>query len=103
MLSINFDVDREWWVSGAVFDRMYDASIGHGVMPPDLIAWRHIAEANGGLDVRLESPSDAERFKNALRDTARRELLAVDDIAANEGYRIALRKLLDLLACPDVE
>ncbi|TLF92276.1 hypothetical protein FEK35_30840 [Nocardia cyriacigeorgica] len=103
MLSISFDPEREWWVSGKVFDRLYDAAIAYGKMPSDLISWRYIADANGGLGLDLESPSDAHRFETALRDSAERELRTLERSTENETYRVSLEKLLDLLAHPKAE
>lgn len=103
MLSISFDRDREWWVSGTVFDRLYDAAIANSTMPSDLIVWRHIADANGGLSVHRQPPTDAQRFTSALRDTARLELHTAAESPENETYRVSLENLLRMLEPPRAE
>jgi hypothetical protein len=49
MLSIRFDEDHEWWVSGRVFERLFLSAREHGHLAPSLEEWRHIADANGGF------------------------------------------------------
>ena len=68
-------------------------------MPHDLEKWRHVADANGWLDLTTMKPSEAGTLVTALRYTAERELprLADTDPASEDGsYRIGLLKLLEV-------
>jgi hypothetical protein len=57
MLSILFDSKTERWVSGGIFQRLVEAALRGGTMPPHLEEWRYIAEANGGMTLSLSFPS----------------------------------------------
>jgi hypothetical protein len=104
MLSIRFGAEREWWVSGAVFDRLLQAALDSGDLPSDLEDWRHFVDANGGFNVERMEPSDANRLKTALRSTAAREFALLenrDSDPAAETYRTSLLKLLQALSPHD--
>ncbi|MFD7846105.1 hypothetical protein ACFV4K_24570 [Nocardia sp. NPDC059764] len=98
MLSVRFGSENEWWVSGSVFDRLFDAAIGYELMPGDLEDWRYVVDANGGMDVNKEKPQDAGRFKAALLESAQRELNSVERTQDNWTYTTSLEKLVKLLA-----
>ncbi|GAB0104777.1 hypothetical protein JMUB6875_37520 [Nocardia sp. JMUB6875] len=97
MLSVRFGSEAEWWVSGAVFDRLFDAAVEYGVMPDDLADWRYVVDANGGMDVDEEQPQDAIRFRGALLESARLELDSVERTEDNRSYVTSLEKLVSLL------
>ena len=99
MLSISFDSDHEWWVSGKIFDRLFQSALDRG-MSPNLEQWRDVANANGGLDLSLIEPAEADELLAALRSTAERELarLEATDPASEDGsYRISLLKFMELM------
>lgn len=99
MLSIRFDAKREWWVSGMVFDRIFNAAKGHGELTPRMDHWRNVANANGGLSLSSIPFSDAHELIQVIRHTAERDLAglgAVESRSADESYRAALEKLLAL-------
>jgi hypothetical protein len=103
MLSIRFDSKTEWWVSGGTFARLFEAALRDGIMPARLEEWRHIADANGGLDLSQLAPADAGEFVAALRSTAEREVQRLKDASATTpdgSYRISLQKLLALASGP---
>jgi hypothetical protein len=100
MLSISFDADREWWVSGAIFERLFDSALKAGELPQELAEWRHIADANGGLDLSLIEQPAAGALSGGLRRAAQHELARfgdADPATPDGGYASALRRLLDLL------
>ena len=99
MLSIRFDSNTEWWVSGGTFARLFEAALREGTMPVHLGEWLHVAEANGGLDVSELAAADAGQLVAALRSTAEREVHRLRDRSATTpdgSYRISLQKLLAL-------
>ena len=99
MLSIRFNLEHDWWVSGKTFDRLFQSALDSGKMLPNLERWRHVANANGGLDLSIMEPSETDELVTALRYTAERELghLGNIDLASEDGsYRIDLLKLLDV-------
>ena len=101
MLSIRFDGEREWWVSGRVFERLYLAALDSGSMPARLEHWRHVADANGGLTVSDLPRSEADELTAALRVTAERELEGLAEDGADPfdtTYRVSLAKLLKVLS-----
>ena len=77
MLSIRFDIDREWWVSGAIFERLFDGALAHGRLLPALHELRHVAEANGGLALADIDAADAHALKVGLCSEAQCELHAL--------------------------
>jgi hypothetical protein len=94
MLSIRLDDEREWWVSSAVFDRLFESALTHGDVAPELADWQMIAHANGGCSL-----IDAEEVTQGLFAAARREiaLVADADLASADGtYKVSLGKLLAL-------
>lgn len=99
MLSIKFDSDREWWVSGMIFERLFQAALDGGEIPPELEGWRHSADANGGLDCSSMDAAEAKRLVTALRTTAKLEVEALEHanrVSEDGSYYVSLRKLLDL-------
>jgi hypothetical protein len=99
MLSIRFDSKTEWWVSSETFARLVEAALRDGVMPAHLEEWRHIADANGGLDLSQLAPADADEFVAAIRSTAEREVQRLRHASATTpdgSYRVSLQKLLTL-------
>jgi hypothetical protein len=99
MLSIRFAPDKEWWVSGKVFERLFQAALERGKMPAKLERWQHVADANGGFDVSSIERSEAEQLTAALRSTAEAELDLVRTASLNSEdgtYRVSLLKLLQI-------
>jgi hypothetical protein len=99
MLSIRFRPENEWWVSGKIFDRLFQAALDSGTIPPDLEHWRHVADANGGFDLSGLEPGDADQLTAGLRRTAERELARLGNVnpASESGaYRCSLLALLDV-------
>lgn len=99
MLSIRFSSDREWWVSGQVFARLFQTALRSGIMPAGLEEWFHVAEANGGLDLSQIPTAEARELVAALQSTAEREVQFFQDSALateDSSYRISLQKLLAL-------
>jgi hypothetical protein len=99
MLSISFDSEHEWWVSGKIFERLFQSALDRG-MSPKLEQWRDVANANGGLDLTLMEPGEADELMTALRSAAERDLtqLGAADPASEDGsYRVGLLKLLDAM------
>lgn len=98
MLSIQLDEKHEWWVSGKVFDRLFQSALDCGNMSPHLEHWRHVADANGGLDVSAMDPSEADGLVTALRHTAEGELARLGDVdpfSEDGSYRVSLLKLVE--------
>jgi hypothetical protein len=99
MLSIQLNDKHEWWVSGKVFERLFQSALDGGKMPPDLEHWRHVADANGGLNLSRINPLEANEMVTALRDTAEREIARLRDAdpATEDGsYCTSLLKLLEV-------
>lgn len=97
MLSIMFAENREWWVSGPVFERLFDAAMNEGFMPERLERWRHETDANGGIYLPDRPADDARTFIGALSRAARSELkkFADVDLDTQDGtYVVSLQKLL---------
>ncbi|MSQ48573.1 MAG: hypothetical protein EXR78_09380 [Deltaproteobacteria bacterium] len=68
-------------------------------MSSNLEYWRHVADANGGLDLSTMEPSETDELVTALRYTAERELARlgnVDPASEDGSYRIGLLKLLEV-------
>ena len=103
MLSIHFDIDREWWPSGAVFERLFDCALAHGRLSPALHELRHVAEANGGLALADIDAADAHALKVGLCSEAQCELQRIGREGEDDGdatYCASLRKLLALFDAP---
>ncbi|MFD3593176.1 hypothetical protein ACFWU5_10640 [Nocardia sp. NPDC058640] len=94
MLTINFDDKTEWWVSGAVFDRLFEAAVSSGAMPERLRLWQHVANANGGFFPTGEPATDINDFRSALQVTAQAELPGLASEGADWTYKISLEKLI---------
>ena len=100
MLSIRFNGDHEWWVSGKIFDRLFQSALDNG-MSPNLEHWRDVANANGGFSVTRMERSQADELVTALRSAAERDLtqLGAADPATEDGsYCIGLLKLLEAMS-----
>jgi hypothetical protein len=103
MLSIRLDAKTEWWVSGGVFDRLFEAALRNGSMPSHLERWLHVADANGGLDVSQLPAADSSQLIAALRSTAEGEVRRLSHASADTAdgsYRFSLQKLLALEIAP---
>jgi hypothetical protein len=99
MLSILFDEDREWWVSGATFDRLVQSALDSGALPAELADLRRVANANGGLSLDSLEPAAAARLVTALRTAAQRDVTALadaDPASEDGGYRAGITRFLDL-------
>lgn len=97
MLSIRFDADHEWWVSGRVFERLFLSALEHGHLAPSLEEWRHVADANGGFSLARLDPAVARELMVGLRAAAIAELarLGEVDLHTQDGtYKVSLEKLL---------
>ena len=100
MLSIRVGPEREWWVSGETFHRLFQSALEHGEMQEGLEHWRHVADANGGLDISSMQPAEAALLVAGLRRAAERDLANlcnVDMATRSGGYREALIRLLEAL------
>jgi hypothetical protein len=96
MLSIHFDTDHEWWVSGRVFERLFLSALEHGQLAPSLEEWRHVADANGGLSFSRLEQDVARELLAGLRAAAIAELarLGEVDLHTQDGtYKVSLEKL----------
>jgi hypothetical protein len=97
MLSIRFDTDHEWWVSGRVFERLFLSALEHGQLAPSLEDWRHVADANGGFSLASLETSVARDLLTGLRAAAIAELARLGnvDLHTQDGtYKVSLEKLL---------
>jgi hypothetical protein len=97
MLSIVFKPKGEWWVSSAVFDRLFQSALDHGEIAPAMGHWHDIVTANGGFDLSDAPVSEAEQLTLGLHRTAERELVLLREVTpqSEEGtYRASLLKLL---------
>jgi hypothetical protein len=97
MLSIRFDNDREWWVTGAVFERLFLSGLGYGQLAPSLEEWRHVADANGGFSLARLEPAVARDLTAGLRAAASAELARLGNVdlrTADGTYKVSLEKLL---------
>ena len=97
MLSIRFDTDHEWWVSGRVFERLFLSALEHGQLSPSLEEWRHVADANGGFSFGEDEQDVARDLMTGLRAAAIAELsrLGNVDLHTQDGtYKVSLEKLL---------
>jgi hypothetical protein len=100
MLSIRFDKDHEWWVSGRVFERLFLSALEHGHLAPSLEEWRHVADANGGFSLARLDPAVARDLKTGLRAAAIAELERLGEVdlrTADGTYKVSLEKLLALV------
>ena len=99
MLSIRFDKDHEWWVSGRVFERLFLSALEHGDLAASLEEWRHVADANGGFSLARLEPAIARDLTTGLRAAASAELTRLGDVdlQTEDGtYKVSLEKLLIL-------
>ena len=97
MLSIRFDQDHEWWVSGRVFERLFLSALEHGHLAPSLEEWRHVADANGGFSLARLEPAVARDLVTGLRAAANAELARLGDVdlhTQDGTYKVSLEKLL---------
>src|SRR5215470_2512396 len=97
MLSIRFDTDHEWWVSGRVFERLFLSALEHGQLAPSLEEWRHVADANGGFSLARLEPAVARDLTAGLRAAASAELARLGDVdlRTEDGtYKVSLEKFL---------
>ncbi len=97
MLSIRFDDEREWWVSGGVFEGLFLSALEHGQVSPELAEWRFVADANGGLS--LNNPGAATELATGLRAAAAAEVARLGDVdtQSEDGpCKESLEKLLAL-------
>jgi hypothetical protein len=103
MLSIRFDDDHEWWVSGRVFERLFLSALEHGQLAPALEEWRHVADANGGFSLARLEPEVARELTAGLRAAATAELMRLGDVdlqTAEGTYKVSLEKLLAVTGAP---
>jgi hypothetical protein len=97
MLSIRFDTEREWWVSGRIFERLFLSALEHGQLAPLLEEWRHVADANGGLSFDRVEQGVAAELMVGLRAEARAGWRGSGnvDLQTEDGtYRVSLGKTL---------
>lgn len=100
MLSIRFDEEREWWISGQSFDRLFRFALEHGILRAELEEWQHVANANGGLDLTQLEEAEAEELATGLRAAAERELAelqAADPESPDGSYKTGLERLLSVI------
>jgi len=101
MLSIRFDKEHEWWVSGRVFERLFLSALEHGELASSLEDWRHVADANGGFSLARLEPAIAHDLTAGLRAAASAELARLGDVdlRTEDGtYKVSLEKLLVITA-----
>lgn len=97
MLSIRFDGDREWWVSGRILERLFRSAIENGHLAPALEEWHHVADANGGLSMASVDAAVANELVAGLRAAAHAEVERLPSLnlgAEDETYVASLQKLL---------
>src|SRR4051812_27116354 len=97
MLSIRFDADHEWWVSGRVFERLFLSALEQGQLAPSLAEWQHMATANGGLSFGEDEQDVARELMAGLRAAAIAELARLGDVdlhSQDGTYKVSLEKLL---------
>jgi hypothetical protein len=97
MLSIRFDEDHEWWVSGRAFERLFLSAFEHGQLTPTLEEWRHVADANGGFSLVRLDPAVSRDLIVGPRTAARAELARLGhvDVHSEDGtYQVSLERLL---------
>ena len=96
MRSIRFADGREWWTSGETFERLFRAALSRGTLAPELDEWRHVADANGGLNLDALDPQVASQLASGLAEAAERELAALAEEPADASYRESLTRLVAL-------
>lgn len=99
MLSIRLDRDREWWVPGRVFERLFQSALENGQLGTDLGEWQHVADANGGVSLIDLEPAVARALTVGLRAAASAELVRLGDVDqhTDDGtYKASLAKFLIL-------
>ncbi|MFD6155195.1 hypothetical protein ACFWF7_16055 [Nocardia sp. NPDC060256] len=100
MLSIRFGHDRERWVSGSIFDRLFAAGLRSEVIRPELAEIQHRANANGGLDFGLLDANQAAELTIAIRDAARQEITGLASMSLcpdDQSYLAGLARLLEVV------
>ncbi|MFI6171159.1 hypothetical protein ACIBCN_30570 [Nocardia sp. NPDC051052] len=100
MLSIRFDGDREWWVSGEIFDRLFAEGLRRGLIRPGLAAVQHVANANGGLDVGLLDAKQGAELTTAIRSAAHQEATRLGSMALDaddQSYLAGIARLLEVI------
>jgi hypothetical protein len=98
MLSIRFGGEKEWWVSGKVFDRLFQFALDSERLPPGLEQWRHIADANGGFSFDSMDWFEADQLRRGLREAAQHQLTRLENVSDESEagtYRASLLKLLE--------
>ena len=98
MLSIRFGPEKEWWVSGKVFDRLFQFALDSGRIPPKAEVWRHIADANGGFGFKSMDWFEADQLRTGLREAAEHQLAGLENVSDESEagtYRQSLLKLLE--------
>jgi hypothetical protein len=104
MQLITFGPDREWWVPGRVWDRLFSAvEEQSSSTPEEVMYWFRVTDANNGIDLDEDlEPGLRGPFVTTLGRVAEREHALVAEIDVNDGedgmYRSALERLLELIA-----
>lgn len=99
MLSIWLDREREWWLPGRVFERLFRSALENGQLGADLGEWQHVADANGGVSLVDIEPAVARALTVGLRAAASEELVRlgnVDQHTDDGTYKASLEKFLML-------
>jgi hypothetical protein len=98
MLSIRFN-DKEWWVSGKHFDRLFHAAFKDGA-PAAMEYFSEVANANGGIDFSIvEDRNNVRLLIDSLASCAKREIAEIGDVSPSTedgSYRNALIKFLKI-------
>jgi hypothetical protein len=99
---IVFGPEREWWVPGRVWYRLFQAIEG-APAPDDILHSFRLTNANNGIDLNEDlEPELRHAFVATMRQAAQREIAVVGDVHPEDGedgmYRSALSKLLQLTA-----
>ncbi|GGK53354.1 hypothetical protein [Nocardia camponoti] len=97
MLTINFDDNTEWWTSGGVFDRLFEAAVASGAIPGRMSHWGDVVNANGGYFAKSVDPLDAQVFRDGLLSTAYAELPGLPREGLDWTYKVSLTKLIRAL------
>lgn len=103
MLSIRFDDKNEWWVSGGIFERLFQTALRDRIMPPYLENWLYAAQASGGLSLSRRDPADVAKLVTALRTVAERDVKRfkdADPTTADGSYRVGLERFLRMELTP---
>jgi hypothetical protein len=105
MQLVVFGPEREWWVPGRVWDRLFQ-SVEATPPPDEVLYWFRVTDANNGIDLDEDlEPELRPGFVATIRQAAQRELALVGDVDPQDGedgmYRSALERLLELIANDD--